>query len=72
MSSGDEKGASRSKKSRASIKGAFLMCRSAAGTAPTTTVGNTNGALYSAGLFTGGDRAVANGDTLNVSYTASL
>ena len=48
------------------------MCRSAAGTAPTTTVGNTNGALYSAGLFTGGDRAVANGDTLNVSYTASL
>ena len=37
-----------------------------------TTVGNTNGALYSAGLFSGGDRAVANGDTLNVSYTASL
>lgn len=54
------------------IKGAFLMCRSAAGTAPTTAVGNANGALYSAGLFTGGDRAVANGDTLNVSYTASL
>lgn len=54
------------------IKGAFLLMRSAAGTAPTTTVGNTNGALYSAGLFSGGDRAVANGDTLNVSYTASL
>jgi len=54
------------------IKGAFLLCRSTAGTAPTTTVGNTSGALYSAGLFTGGDRAVANGDTLNVSYTASL
>lgn len=54
------------------IKGAFLLCRSAAGTAPTTTVGNTNGALYSAGLFTGGDRSVANGDTLNVTYTASL
>lgn len=54
------------------IKGAFLLCRSAAGTAPTTTVGNTSGALYSAGLFSGGDRAVANGDTLNVSYTASL
>lgn len=54
------------------IKGAFLLCRSTAGTAPTTTVGDTNGALYSAGLFTGGDRAVANGDTLNVSYTASL
>lgn len=54
------------------IKGAFLLCRSTGGTAPTTTVGNTSGALYSAGLFTGGDRAVANGDTLNVSYTASL
>jgi hypothetical protein len=54
------------------IKGAFLLMRSAAGTAPTTTVGNTNGALYSAGLFSGGDRSVANGDTLNVSYTASL
>jgi len=54
------------------IKGAFLLCRSAAGTAPTTTVGNTNGALYSAGLFTGGDRGVDNGDTLNVTYSASL
>lgn len=54
------------------IKGAFLLCRSTAGVAPTTTVGNTSGALYSAGLFTGGDRAVQNGDTLNVSYTASL
>lgn len=54
------------------IKGAFLLCRSTAGTAPSTTVGNTNGALYSAGLFSGGDRTVANGDTLNVTYTASL
>lgn len=54
------------------IKGAFLLIRSSAGTAPSTTVGNTSGALYSAGLFSGGDRSVANGDTLNVSYTASL
>lgn len=54
------------------IKGACLLCRSVAGTAPTTTVGNTSGALYSAGLFTGGDRGVGNGDTLNVSYTASV
>lgn len=54
------------------IKGAFLMIRSGAGTAPSTTVGNTSGALYSAGLFSGGDRSVANGDTLNVTYTASL
>lgn len=54
------------------IKGAFMLMKSTGGTAPTTTVGNTNGALYSAGLFSGGDRAVANGDTLNVTYTASL
>ncbi len=53
------------------IKGAFLLARSTAGTAPSTTVGNTNGALYSAGLFSGGDKAVANGDTLSVTYTAS-
>ena len=56
----------------ATIKGAFLLMRSAAGTAPSATVGNTNGAVYSAGLFSGGDRAVVNGDTLNVSWTGSL
>ena len=54
------------------IKGAFLLTRSTAGTAPTTTVGNTNGALYSAGTFTGGDQAVTASGTLNVAYTASL
>ena len=32
----------------------------------------TTGVLYSAGSFTGGNRAVANGDTLNVTYTASV
>ena len=53
------------------IKGAFLMARSTAGTAPTTAVGNTSGALYSAGLFSGGDQAVSNGGTLQVTYTAS-
>lgn len=54
------------------IKGAFLIVKSAAGTAATATVGNTNGALYSAGNFTGGDKVVGNGDTLSVSYTATL
>lgn len=45
------------------IKGAFLISVS--------TKGGTTGVLYSAGLFSGGDRTVANLDTLNVTYTAS-
>jgi hypothetical protein len=56
----------------ATIKGVFVIVRSAAGTASVATVGNTAGALWSAGLFSGGDKAVGNGDTLSVSYTASL
>lgn len=46
------------------IKGCFLISNA--------TKGGSTGILYSAGLFTGGDKAVGNGDTLNVSYTASL
>lgn len=54
------------------IKGVFVIIRSAAGTASTATVGNTAGALWSAGLFSGGDKTLNNGDTLSVSYTTSL
>jgi hypothetical protein len=46
------------------IKGCFLMSIS--------TKGGTTGILYSAGLFTAGDKVVQTSDTLNVSYTASL
>lgn len=50
------------------IKGAFL----ASGTGAVSTIDNTAGTLFSAGLFTGGDRPVINGDTVNVSYSESL
>lgn len=46
----------------ATIAGAFL-CNVASG---------TSGVLFSAGDFSGGDKSVASGDTLNVTYTFSL
>jgi hypothetical protein len=46
----------------ATIAGAFL-CNVATG---------TSGVLFSAGDFTAGDKSVAAGDTLNVTYTFSL
>ena len=45
-----------------SVAGA-LLCNAASG---------TSGVLFSVGNFTGGDKSVDNGDTLNVSYTFSL
>lgn len=50
------------------VKGAFIVLGSGA----SATIDNTGGTLLSAGLFTGGDKAVANGDTLNVSYSLAL
>jgi len=46
------------------VKGCFL--------ANSSTLGGTTAPLYSAGTFTGGDKAVGNGDTLNVSWTGSI
>jgi hypothetical protein len=45
------------------IKGCFLINNS--------TKGGATGTLYSAGLFSGGDQPVVNGNTLTVTYTAS-
>lgn len=49
-------------------KGAFLVFGSGA----VNTKDDTNGVLWSAGLFSTGDKAVVNGDTLNVNYSTSL
>jgi hypothetical protein len=46
------------------IKGCFLTTLA--------TKGGATGVLYSAGVFTAGDKVVQIADTLNVSYTASL
>lgn len=50
------------------IGGCFLVL----GTGAVNTVDSTAGTLYSAGAFTGGSKTVSSGDTLNVTYTASL
>jgi hypothetical protein len=49
------------------VKGAFLVLGSGA----VTTNNSTAGTLFSAGTFTGGDKVVATGDTLTVTYTLS-
>jgi hypothetical protein len=50
------------------VQGAFIVY----GGSAVATVDNTSGVLYSAGAFSGGSKSVGNGDTINVSYTASL
>lgn len=46
------------------VKGGFLNS--------VATKGGTTGVLFSAGLFTGGDKSVVNGDTISATYSASL
>ncbi len=49
------------------VKGAFMVF----GTGAVNTIDDTNGTLLSAGLFSGGDKIVANGDVVKVNYTLS-
>ena len=49
-------------------KGVFLVFGSGA----SATKDNTSGSLWSAGLFTGGDQAVVNTNTVTVTYSTSL
>lgn len=50
------------------VKGAFVVLGSGA----VVTNNNTSGTLFSAGTFSGGDKAVSVGDTLNVSWSLAL
>lgn len=54
------------------IKGCFLVIKNKAGTASTSTVGNTAGAILSCGLFAEGDQVFSGAGTLNATYTARL
>jgi hypothetical protein len=54
--------------STGTVKGCFIVY----GASAVNTIDSTAGTLFSAGLFASGDKAVGNGDTINVSYTASM
>lgn len=50
------------------VKGVFIVCHTGA----VSTIDSTAGTLYSAGLFSGGDQAVVNTNTVTVTYSTSL
>jgi hypothetical protein len=50
------------------VKGCFIVF----GTGAVATNNNASGKLYSAGLFSGGDKVLGVGDTLQVSYSTSV
>lgn len=52
--------------------GTVAGCGIVFGSGAVSTIDSTAGTLYSVGAFSGGSKTVANGDTLNVTYTASL
>lgn len=49
------------------VKGTLIVY----GTGAVSTVDNTSGVLFSAGVFTGGDKVVANTDIINANYSIS-
>ena len=54
--------------SSGTVKGAFMVF----GPGAVATKDDAGGTLWSTGTFTTGDKAVTNGDTLNISYSTSL
>jgi hypothetical protein len=50
------------------VKGSFIVT----GTGAVSTIDDTNGTLWSAGLFSAGDKVVGNGDTVNISYSLGM
>lgn len=64
--------ASGGSKSSTTTAFSIIASNTVAGALLATVNTGTSGILYSAGNFTGGSRTVASGDTLNVTYTASV
>lgn len=50
------------------VKGCFILL----GNGATSTIDNANGTLWSAGLFSNGDKTVGSGDSISANYSTSL